>query len=292
MNAISPVKPRQQPFHRCFIALLVVWLKFITGCSTDPVVVDPSAFEKLYVFGVLSPSSKQQEIYLSVTQFEGNPKPVNDARVCIVGAAGEINLALIGNGLYRDQNSRLQVAPGNTYQLHIKLSNGNEVNGKTTIPTSFRILRPATGDSFKVEQVSPNTKLIRPETNWTIASGSWLTRVTAYYYSASGKSYPTYNRLTTSPFTRLILTFPTTSLDPFISISLHIAQYDSALTIYTLLREAHCYDGPYENPFPQITCTMIRQWQSFYQNRGINVTGAQGLFGAVVADSVRFYIKP
>ncbi len=292
MNAIFPVKPHQQPFHCCFIALLVVWLQFITGCSTDPVVVDPSAFEKLYVLGVLSPSSKQQEIYLSMTQFEGNPKPVNDAHVRIVGSTGEINLALAGNGLYRDQNNLLQVAPGNTYQLHIKLSNGNEANGKTTIPTSFRILRPTADDSFKVEQVSPYTKLIRPETNWTIASGNWLTRVTAYYNSASGKSYPAYNRLTTSPLMRLFLTFPTTSLDPFTSVSLHIAQYDSALTTYTLLRETHCYDSPYGNPFPQITCTMIRQWQSFYQNHGINVTGAQGLFGAVVADSVRFYIKP
>jgi len=64
MKLIFPVKYEQ---HRrrnvvlCFIAALRLFIA--CNCNTDPV-VNPSAFEKPYVFGILSSAAKQHEIFL------------------------------------------------------------------------------------------------------------------------------------------------------------------------------------------------------------------------------------
>ncbi len=268
-------------------------LLLLAACSTDPVVVDPSAFEKLFVFGILSPSLKQQEIYISISQFEGNPKPVNDAKVRLFGPAGEVGLPAVGNGLYRDLSGMLQASPGQRYQLRITLRDGREITGMTTIPAAFRILSPATGDTFQVEHLSEYTKLIRMQAAWTPARTSWLAQITVHSNSSDGSYSPlTFYKLTTDT-SALVTSSATTPIGGFyVSGVLKVTQYDSALTIYYLTRDYYCFDetsGDLHSPIP---CDIVRRIKASYQNRGVNVAGAYGLFGSVVEDSIHFHIKP
>ncbi len=265
----------------------------LAACSTDPVVVDPSVFEKLFVFGVLSPSIKQQEIYISTAQFGGNPKPVNDAKVRLAGPVGEVGLPAIGNGLYRDLSGLLHASPGQRYHLRITLRDGREISGITTIPARFRILHPVTGDTFQVEHLSQYTKLVHIQAAWTRASGSWLARVTVQTNSSDGHyAAGTFYQLTADTSTSITSGVATPWGGVADSGLLKVTQYDSALTIYNLTRVYYCLDEVYGNLYSPIPCEIVKRIQAAYKNRGVNVDGAYGLFGSVVEDSIRFHIKP
>ncbi|MCI0690595.1 DUF4249 domain-containing protein [candidate division KSB1 bacterium] len=274
------------------VVFLLCTLLPLAACSTDPVVVDPSVFEKLFVFGVLSPSLKQQEIYISTAQFEENPKPVNDAKVRLVGPVGEVGLPAVGNGLYRDLSGILQASPGQRYHLRITLRDGREISGTTAIPAKFRILSPAAGDTFQVEHLSQYTKLIRMQAAWTMASGSWLARVTVQTNSSDSSYAVRFYRLTADTSASITSSVATPLGGVVDSGFLKVTQYDSALTIYHLTREYYCLDEVYGNLYSPIPCEIVKRIQASYKNRGVNVDGAYGLFGSVVEDSIHFHIKP
>jgi len=280
---------RSKQHHLIF--LLVSSLGLLIACDSDPA-ADPAAFEKPYVFGILSPAAKQHEIFLAVAQFQGNPKPIDDARVRLSGPTGEVTLASVGKGRYRNNAATFQVMPGQNYFLHLTLRDGHEITGAVTIPTAFRILRPAPNDTFKIENVSSITKLIRIPTNWTKATGSWLMQTEAYLGDTNDRRIFGFQRLTTNTAEIMTIGIPSSSSSTFNSGILKITQFDSAYSIYYLTKNFYCYDGPYGNPLLQFTCDEIKRLQAAYQNRGLNVTGAYGMFGAVVSDSLRFFIKP
>jgi len=291
MKLIFPVKYNQHRRRRNIVLRLAVALGLLMACNSDPV-VDPSAFEKPYVFGLLSPSAKQHEIFLSIAQFQGNPQPIDDARVRLSGPTGEVTLASVGKGLYRNNATTLPISPGQTYRLRITRRDGREITGAVTIPTAFRILRPAPNDTFKLESVSSFTKLIRIPANWTKATGSWLMQTEAYVGNTNDRLISGFQRLTTTTSEAVTIGIHSSSGSTFNSGILKITQFDSAYSIYYLTKNFSCYDGPYRNPLPQITCDEIKRLRAAHQNRGLNVTGADGMFGAVVSDSLRFFIKP
>ena len=291
MKLIFPAKYNQHRRRINLVLRLTVALGLIMACNSDPI-VEPAAFEKPYVFGILSPSAKQHEIFLSATQFEGNPQPIDDARVRLSGPAGEVTLASVGKGRYRNTAATLQIVPGQTYRLRLTLRDGREITGAVAIPTAFRILHPTPNDTFKIDSVSSFTKSIRIPADWTKATGSWLMQTEAYLGDANDRFIFGFQRLTTNTAEIMTIGIPSSSNSTFNSGVLKIAQFDSAYTIHYLTKNFYCYDGPYRNPLPQITCDEIKRLQAAYQNRGLNVTGAYGMFGAVVTDSLRFFIKP
>ncbi|MDZ7261441.1 MAG: DUF4249 domain-containing protein [candidate division KSB1 bacterium] len=264
----------------CFWMLLG-WILFTSACSTDPVVVDPSAFEKLYVFGVLSPATKHQEVYLSITQFQGNPRPVKDARVRISGPAGEVSLSYVGDGIYRDQASQLQVMPGSSYRLCATLTDGREISATTTIPSNFKVVSPLPGDTVKAQKWNIYWARYQLPIIWEDSANGWVTLVKIYY-----EGFPDFfdGGFLTAADSLVIHQGLYLPNDIIIKAGiLYFTHCDTAFSIYTMLRQSAYNEDP--------SSEVIAQIRSLYANDRINVNGASGVFGSVVTDSVRFYIR-
>jgi hypothetical protein len=128
---------------------------------------------------------------------------------------------------------------------------------------------------------------------WTPALTSWLAQITVHTNSSDGSFHPvTFYRLTTDTSMLVISSAATPFGGFYVSGVLKVAQYDSALTIYHLTRGYYCLDELSGDLYSPIPCEIVRRIKASYQNRGVNVAGAYGLFGAVVEDSTRFHIKP
>ena len=271
-----------RPGSHHLTALLLSALVFLPGCSTDPVIVNPSEFEKLYVLGVLSPQALQQEVYLSVSQLYELPKPVENATVRISSPKGEIHLVHVSNGIYRDLSGKLEVSPGNDYRLLVNMSDGRELSATTRVPTNFQILQPLPGDTIRAHRPDKYSIEFSLPIKWTIGTG-WITQVTIHY-QYSEERYDNRDEFITAGDTLFYRRGTYAPTDTSITGGiLYLTHYDSVFSIHQLLqRTISSYDFPLET---------INQLRSKYADDRINVNGAFGVFGSVVVDSVRFHLR-
>ncbi len=158
-----------------YIFIFYLFILFFS-CSLDPVVIDPETLGDYYVFCTLSPGYSHQEVLLGKSVPEGLPVAITDAEVAICSDSQSVVLTHIKNGLYRDVNSNLKLNPGSTYTLEIKIQNGKQITGKTTLPGAFDILYPLTGDTIQ-------HFLSRTLDTLLLAHVGWLQSEHAKFYS-------------------------------------------------------------------------------------------------------------
>ena len=155
-----------------FLSLLILLL----SCSLDPVVIDPETLGDYYVFCTLSPGYSHQEILVGKSVPEDLPVAITDAEVTIRSDSQSVMFTHIKNGLYRDENNDLKLNPGSTYTLDIKLQNGEQITGETTLPGTFDILYPHDGDTVQ-------HFLSRTLDTLLLAHVGWLQSERAKFYS-------------------------------------------------------------------------------------------------------------
>jgi hypothetical protein len=275
-------------FRQTEAALMVGVILLAVACDTTPVLDDPGAFEKLYVYGVLSPTTAQQTIYLSSTRFENNPMPIDNAQVRIIAPASEVSLAYVGDGIYRDIAGALQAAPGNTYHLRVTLHDGRQISATTTVPANFRVLRPQPGDTVATETISKNNQYIDFTVHWSKSTGGWLTHLIAKLDLLEGSSYAFYDGATVRDSLQIRRGLLGASAK---ACTIYPAHCDSALSIYTIITESVCEYEYRGRDLIIISCDLRDELRAAYENRSINLEGAFGVFGSAVRDSVRIFFR-
>jgi hypothetical protein len=252
------------------------------------VVVDPSVFSRLYVLGVLSPSVPHQEVYIATSQSEGKPRPVEDAQVWIRGPAGEVELTHVGEGVYRDVAGKLNVEPGKTFNLRARLADGRGITAKTTVPAGFTVLEPTQGDTVLAVPAPESPTLALFTIRWSTDQAGWVTQ-TAVFHSTGEYIRDCYS---VTDSVRFPFRIPWSANDPLIfPVTIYFANYDTAFSIQTLLRRGPCPDDFRRFGLSPATEDLLLQVRSTYRDERINVEGAYGVFGSVVRDSVRVYIR-
>ncbi|MBN2011597.1 hypothetical protein JW960_19860 [candidate division KSB1 bacterium] len=115
------------------VIFFIISLFFIhITCSLDPVVHQQEQIGQYYAFCTLSPSIEKQEVIVGRAIPESMPEDISDADVMIASTDQIVRFVYIGNGIYQDRNKELSVLPGETYQLHVKFSDGEIITGNTT----------------------------------------------------------------------------------------------------------------------------------------------------------------
>lgn len=275
-------------FHAALFGLLAVTL----ACGTDPDVVDPSGFEEIYVFGVLSPSASSQEIHVTKTQAQALPLPITNARVTIRGPLGEVQLAHDSAGYYRATAQQLQIEPSTTYYLRVQINGHDEISASARVPSSFRILHPQPGDTIVAKRRTDYDVTLSYSTIYSKRSGGWLTWVQDYY-DVVGLPYYAFTKYC---LTNIDTTFMGPSLylerNRVVRFVLVRAVYcDTLLTTHaTLTRAGICFDAAEYSALVEERNDFYNRHPYPYNDYG-TIKNAKGLFAAAVADSVKFYLR-
>jgi len=127
-----------------FISILFL----AASCTTDPVLTDPDSFKEYFVFCTLTPKAEYQQVVLCRMLPENLPGRITDADVSIGYGQKAVWLGYDRDFLYRDEEKKLLLVPGETYILNIRLKDGTKLIGSTSIPGSFSITSPCPGDTL------------------------------------------------------------------------------------------------------------------------------------------------
>jgi len=129
----------------CFILLVVCLL---SGCSLEPVVVEPETIGDYFVFCTLSSTYESQQLILGKSLPEVMPEKISDAQVYVRSQSQTVQLEHVKNGFYRDQEKSLKIEPGETFYLDVFKDDKKIISGETTLPGVFEIYEPAQGDTI------------------------------------------------------------------------------------------------------------------------------------------------
>lgn len=154
---------------KTFFEFIIILL--FTGCSTEPIVIDPETTGDYYVFCELNPKYKQQQVLVGKTVPENYPIDVTDAVVTIQTDSQLVHFIYLGKGYYADIYTKLRVTAGTTYHLKVKLPNRNMITGIITTPGPFEILIPASGDTITHYLSRTLDTLALPRIEWSASTG-------------------------------------------------------------------------------------------------------------------------
>lgn len=82
---------------------------------------------------------------------------------------GRIPTRLEGSCYLLDPQGRSAVRPGLTFEVEVELADGGRLQGRTTVPSNFRVTHPRS-DEGPVCILPPQTRL---EVQWTPSDGAW-----------------------------------------------------------------------------------------------------------------------
>lgn len=275
-------------FHAALFGLLAAGF----ACSTDPQVVDPSGFEEIYVFGVLSPSAAPQEIRVMKTQAQAVPLPVTNARVTIRGPLGEAPLAHDSAGYYRATAPQLKIEPNATYYLRVQINGHEEITASARVPSNFRILHPQPGDTIVAKRRSNYDVALSYSAVCSKRTGGWLMWIQDYY-EVPGLPYYAFTKYC---LTNVDTTFMGPSLylerNRVVRSALVRAVYcDTLLTMHAAITRAGiCFDAAEYSALVEQRNDFYKRYTYPFSDYG-DIKNAKGLFAAAVADSVRFYLR-
>jgi len=132
-----------------FLALI------LTACGQNPVI--EGEVNPLLVQAVLNPDNRMQTILISeatnVVRSDGLglgdlDLPISGASVHVTGGGQSVKFGEVSPGTYRDVEARLQVTPGQTYLLEASDGGSRTVSAITTVPMRPVLTSPGDQEEF------------------------------------------------------------------------------------------------------------------------------------------------
>jgi|GEM_PF-3524909 len=132
----------------------------LTACGQNPVI--EGEVNPLLVQAVLNPDNHMQTVRISeatnVVKSDGLSLgdlelPISGAFVQVRGGGQSVLFSEVAAGVYRDTETKLQVTPGETYELQVNDGGGRAVSARTTVP--IRPVLTSPGDQAVFPESTP-----------------------------------------------------------------------------------------------------------------------------------------
>jgi len=284
------------PLSKMFLSStlnLVILLVF--ACDNTLIVSHQDLNEQIVVLSLLSPAFDKQEVYVGIALPEVPPSDVSGATVQVSDSTNTYTFKEVRPGLYRDLHNELQVIPGNDYHLYVKTLNGKTVTAQTQVPSEFKILNIAQGDT--VEQYSccsgpRDTEWFEfyPDIEYELSLGSLVYQILFDIVDSTFRIDET------------ILTVDTRCEIPHLGIGtikdtsyvlpvqIIVLAWDSSYSKYAIHWATR---GVIPNDFSttESFSEFMNQFDYYEQLKASNINGGLGILGSASVASVQFYLK-
>ncbi len=246
----------------------------LAACSQNPII--ETNINRLAVQAILNPDLENQIISVSdainIAQSDGITQPELDnptsgAIVIVRSSTQEVRFSEISPGVYKDLAEKLHVAPLKTYTLEVRDPEGRIVTGRTTVPERPHFLTPQNESSFN--------ELVDVNFEWQPSEriGFYLFGEVVPKCSRFNPEFSAFNQLRFLHETKTVIRFRQWLDCGFVDrevMNLRVFAVDSAAAAFV---------------WPSLS-GFGRGGQ-----KASNIENGVGVFGSMVADSVKILIK-
>ncbi len=271
-------------------SIFIITCIVLFSCSLEPVNYENGNDARYYIYCILNPAAKNQEVLVGKTFPEMPPADITDAVVTISSGIDTARFTYTRDGIYKNLDDPLQVRCGETYALHVNLKNGRTFTGHTAVPGQLHILKPAAGDTLDYYAVSPADTLTYPRIRWSASRGGYFYTVVLHSRNLITATFQLYNTTTFLPEFRAFENAPPRK-NEIIPAMLYVFAHDSSQTLTAPQRY-------FTNYHTDLSFEEFREAIDQYSGQTAphkvfskNVTSDIGLFGAVSVDSCQLFLR-
>ncbi|MBN2412252.1 hypothetical protein JXQ31_11215 [candidate division KSB1 bacterium] len=123
-------------------------LCIFASCSHDPILIDPDSMGTYYLLGVISPHVSPCGVVVGYSLPESIPDDLSGVSVICSGNGRSVTFAEQRPGVYWEEPTQLEVAPGKRYDITARINREKTLRGFTFVPGDFQILKSGLPDTF------------------------------------------------------------------------------------------------------------------------------------------------